>query len=73
MPGSCQGSSYPSLIIGAEGGGAWKHTDRNEYFTFRDGFCHTPTLNGHSLAPIGQNDPGPFSTALATKTLTSTF
>ena len=43
------------------------------------GFCtratkwDTPTLNGHSLAPIGQNDPGPFSTAPATKTLTSTF
>ena len=29
VPGSCQGSSYPSLIIGAEGGGALKHTDRN--------------------------------------------
>ena len=36
-------------------------------------FCHTPTLNSCSLAPIGRNDPGPFSTALATKTLTSTF
>ena len=31
------------------------------------------TLNSRSLAPIGQNDPGPFSTALATKTLFGTF
>ena len=33
----------------------------------------TSTLNGCSSAPIGQNDPGPFSTALATKTLFGTF
>ena len=35
--------------------------------------CNTPTLNGPSLAPIGRNDPGSFSTAPATKTLISTF
>ena len=33
----------------------------------------TPTFNGRSLAPIGQNDQGPFSTVPAKKTLTSTF
>ena len=34
---------------------------------------NTPTLNSRSSAPIGRNDPDPFSTAPATKTLTSTF
>ena len=38
-----------------------------KFLARKGGFCtsatkwDTPTLNGHSLAPIGQNDPGPFS------------
>ena len=33
-------------------------------FAFSDMFWDTPTLNGHSSAPNGRNDSGPFSTAL---------
>ena len=39
---------------------------KKEDFTISDVFCHAPTLNSCSSAPIGRNDPDPFSTALAT-------
>ena len=52
------------LHLGPEKGG---------FTFFSDIFCHAPTFIGRSLAPIGRNDPGPFSTAPATTALTSIF